>query len=111
MRKLLTILFWVFIFLAVTSLVAVRLAGRSVILDHAGKVKPYACVFRSRDEIREAQRTSDTLIFFFGDSSVAPPPWAGEHGPRIPAILESELHTSRSAPGGIAVIDEKHLLA
>ncbi len=105
MKTCLKILACCLVSLTLIFLLALRMTGQSDALKYAAKIKPYAAVFQTADVIREARRRNEKIILFFGDSSVAQPPWAEKHASGIPELLEKELRGPHSAPGGVSVID------
>ena len=102
MKSCLKILSWCLASLALIFLLAFATTGQSDALRYAAKIKPYAVAFQTADEILEARRQNETIILFFGDSSVAQPQWAEKRASGIPALLEKELRGSHSAPGGVS---------
>jgi hypothetical protein len=96
---------WYMLFLAAVFVMLFFALGREAVLTESAKVKPYAVVFRGTDEIRAARAAHRRLIFFFGDSSVAQPPWARKDSPHIPALLEKELQKMYPEAGGVTVVD------
>jgi len=105
MKSCLQILTWCLVSLTLIFLMALRTTGQSDAMRHAAKIKPYAAAFQTADEIREARRRNEKIILFFGDSSVAQPPWAEKHASGIPALLEENVRGSSSAPRDVSIID------
>ncbi len=105
MQRFPKILVWYLLFLCLAFVAALPMVGRQTLLKYSEKVKPYAVVFWSRNEVRAAKHESDEIIFFFGDSSVALPPWAAKDTPHIPALLDAELREAYPELGGVSVID------
>lgn len=105
MKKVLTIVVWFSLLLALTFFSAFFLIGRTTILDYSAKVKPYSIVFKSRDELRRAREGSSNLIIFMGDSSVAQPPWAIKGLPGIPKLLENEMRRLYPELGETRVVE------
>jgi hypothetical protein len=91
MRHLWHITIWFVFSLAAVFLITLRLAGSADVLKHAAAVKPYAPIFQTATTLRAASPRPETLLLFFGDSSVAQPPWASEDSRGIPALLEEAL--------------------
>jgi hypothetical protein len=105
MKRLLQTVFWFTFSLSVILFIAVSVIGEPAVFKHSAEIKPYAHVFATGSVLRDADPTSDTLIFFLGDSSVAQPPWATEGGPGIPKLLEEELRLSRPGLGNLSVLE------
>jgi hypothetical protein len=78
--------------------------GPQTALKYAVKIAPYAVIYHNRPA-RAANASTGRLIFYFGDSSVAPPPWARTDTPRIPAVLEDVLADSYPELGPVTVVD------
>ncbi|GAB4348918.1 MAG: hypothetical protein Kow0099_31720 [Candidatus Abyssubacteria bacterium] len=90
MKRTLKIGLWYVALLAGTSYGAVQLTGPGALLRHAASVKPYAPIFDPAP-LREPASATGNIVIFFGDSSVAQPPWAEPDAPGIPALLQTEL--------------------
>jgi hypothetical protein len=103
--KPLSIILWHLFSLGCVSLFALHAIGKPSVLACSSKLKPYAVVFQTRSLLKHARLTSDRVIIFFGDSSVAQPPWAGRNTPDIPVILEAELRRSYPETGEVSVVE------
>jgi hypothetical protein len=79
--------------------------GKSTILDHSAKIKPYSHIFKTGALINARKPKPDILVLFLGDSSVAQPPWADSDAPHIPAVLESLLRETAPDGQNISVIE------
>jgi hypothetical protein len=95
MKNIFHISIWFALSVVIFFVYAVHVIGKPEILEYSATVKPYSRVFQSRTMLRDGSRKSSPLIFFFGDSSVAQPPWAEKDSPGICSILEAELKKSR----------------
>jgi len=104
MEKPLSILLWHVLSLLCVLVVALLAIGKSSILECSAKTKPYAVVFQTRNLLGRANQASDRLIIFFGDSSVAQPPWAERDAPDIPTILQHELRKGHPEFGEVSVV-------
>ena len=91
MNRIWKIVFWFVFSLCFVFLAVFCLADRPALMRHAAKVKPYAVAFQSGGTIRRGTAEPGSVLVFFGDSSVARPPWAKRNSPSIPALLEAEL--------------------
>ena len=101
----LKILLWHLLSLGFVLLFALFAIGKPSVLEYSARIKPYAVVFQTKDSIKSASLASDRVIIFFGDSSVAQPPWAGKDAPHIPAILADELRESHPGLDDVSVIE------
>jgi hypothetical protein len=104
MARPVTIILACFFSLVTGSILAVGLVGKPTVLRYAEKIKPYSIVFRNTARPR-ADRYGEPLIIFFGDSSVALPPWAIEGSPHIPALLEDRLRHTHPELGDVTVVE------
>lgn len=106
-RRIMRILFSFVLLLAIFFLGALLLAGRSRLLTHAAKIKPYSIAYLSPYLLTGQETGSDpqNLVIFLGDSSVAQAPWAQKGLPGIPDLLQGVLHESYQPTPHILVSD------
>jgi len=101
----LSIVLWHLFSLGCVSLFALYAIGKPSVLACSSKLKPYAVAFQTKSLLEQACLSSDRLIIFFGDSSVAQPPWAESNSPGIPATLAAELRASYPEIGEVSVVE------
>jgi hypothetical protein len=97
--------FWYVLFLVAPATLLALAMGRETLLTEAAKVKPYAVVFQNAEKLGADRPAGERLILFFGDSSVAQPPWAGMDTPHIPQFLEAQLAGAYPELGRISVVE------
>jgi hypothetical protein len=96
---------WYALFLVLPAAMLLLVLGKNAVLNESARVKPYAVVFRDSPEMFSERPQSDRLVIFFGDSSVAQPPWAAKDNPHIPALLEAELAAAHPELGKVSVVE------